>query len=69
MGADKVTGPKFAKSSICSYSAVADVVEELSQINEIETANQEEYEKQAAELQEQIDELQETIDRIYDELE
>lgn len=59
----------YAKQEDCSFSTVADVVEELSGINEIEAENQEEYEEQAAEIQERIDELEETISNIYDQLE
>lgn len=50
----------------CSFSTVADVVQELSQVNSIEADNQAAYEIQAAEIQERIDELQEIIAGIYD---
>lgn len=48
----------------CTFSTVADVIQELSNVNSIEAENQAAYEEQAAQIQERIDELQEIIDGI-----
>lgn len=58
----------YAEKENCSFSTVADVVEELLEVNSIEADNQTEYERQAAEIQTQIDELEDTINEIYDKL-
>lgn len=59
----------YTEKDNCSYSTVAGVVEKLSEINSIESENQESYEEQAAEIQKRIDELEDTISEIYDKLE
>lgn len=59
----------YTEKENCSFSTVADVVEELSEVNSIEADNQAEYERRAAEIQTQIDELEDTINEIYDKLE
>ncbi len=59
----------YTENDDCSFSTVAAVVEELSNVNEIEAERQAEYEEQAAEIQERIDELEEMIDEIYDRFE
>lgn len=58
----------YADGYNCSFSTVANVVEELSKINAIESANQEEYEKEVQELQDKIDELKAYISEIYSRL-
>jgi len=50
----------------CSFSTVADVVQELSQINSVEADNQAAYEKQSEEIQKRIDELEDIIAGIYE---
>lgn len=47
------------------YSSTAEVVHELSNINEIKAQRQAEYEEYAAQQQEKIAELKEKIDQIY----
>ncbi len=59
----------YTEKEDCTFSTVADVVKELSEINAIEANNQEEYEKQASEIQERMEELKETIAQIYEKAE
>ncbi|MCC8151506.1 MAG: hypothetical protein LIO96_08655 [Lachnospiraceae bacterium] len=60
---------EYAEYDDCSFSTVADVVAELSQINAIEEKNQTDYEERAAEMEERIDELSDMIHEIYSRME
>ncbi|MCC8081352.1 MAG: hypothetical protein LIO80_05020 [Lachnospiraceae bacterium] len=59
----------YTENDDCSFSTVAAVVEELSEINMTEAQRQAEYEAQIAEIQERIDELEEIISDIYSRME
>ncbi|MCD7864408.1 MAG: hypothetical protein LUG61_13105 [Lachnospiraceae bacterium] len=59
----------YAEKEDCSFCTAADAVQELSEVNSIEAANQEAYEEQAAEIQERMEELKETIAQIYEKAE
>ncbi len=63
------TMQSYTEYDDCAFSTVADVVEELSEINSIEADYQAEYEVQAAEIQERMAQLEEIIDEIYDNME
>lgn len=55
----------YVEQEDCTFSTVADVVTELSEINSTEAVNQASYGEQIAEIQARIDELEEIINGIY----
>ncbi|MCD8155636.1 MAG: hypothetical protein LUF78_13310 [Clostridiales bacterium] len=56
----------YAGLDACTYASVADVVAELSQINEIEAQRLKDREEEITELEDQIRELKEKINELYD---
>jgi len=59
---------EYAAYDDCSFSTVADVVEDIIEIGEKEAARQTAYEERAAKIQERVDELTEIISDIYDRI-
>ena len=56
---------EYVKQEKMVYSSTEEIVEELSDINDVRAQRQEEFEKYAAQQQEKIDELEEKIQKIY----